>query len=490
MSIVVLKTYFGGKIMKKGLKIASLVMAMSLALSCGIAVSAEEAVQEAPVPKNSKTVKANGDGTYDIALSFEGKISTERSINSADVVLIADRSGSMNSNTISSDPNIKTSWDSLKNAVNILSDKILMDDKENNMSVVVFDNEAEGIKFNDSYWTNSLDEFKDTFNNVLDPVWGNKTHSDKGFEKAIEVLATANDNSKKYVVFLSDGYPEAYGVSNSEMRKLTLEQVEKLKTAYPDAVVYSIGIPDCDEDFMKEVSANDDNYFYAEDSDELAKVFDSIADVITKAYSNVVISDSLSEYAEYVNYDENGKPIFDVEIRDANGDIVDNAAYDLTYNEETKTVSLNLGTEQIPDKWTYKLSYKVKPNAYADEFFAKNGYDAVGDANTDADGNATSSGKDGFKISDGKIEFTYRDTDYSSKFASPVFQVEEKAKPSEPESSKVEPSKPEPSKSEGKPANNVPQTGSAQNTTFMLAVLAASAAVVISAKALKAKKSK
>lgn len=476
--------------MKKGLKIASLVMAMSLALSCSIAVSAEEAVQEAPVPKNSKTVKANDDGTYDVALSFEGKVNTEKSTSSADVVLIADRSGSMNNDTISSNPNIETRWDALKNAVDVLSDKILMDGKENNMSVVIFDNEAEGIKFNDSYWTNSLDEFKNTFDSIEYPVLGDRTNAVKGFEKAIEVLETSHANSKKYVIFLSDGYPNIFAMSTSKVEELTLEQAEKLKTAYPDAVVYSIGIPDCDEDFMKEVSANDDNYFYAEDSDELAKVFDSIADVITKAYSNVVISDSLSEYAEYVNYDENGKPIFDVEIRDANGDIVDNAAYDLTYNEETKTVSLNLGTEQIPDKWTYKLFYKVKPNAYADEFFAKNGYDAVGDANTDADGNATSSGKDGFKISDGKIEFTYRDTDYSSKFASPVFQVEEKAKPSEPESSKVEPSKPEPSKSEGKPANNVPQTGSAQNTTFMLAVLAASAAVVISAKALKAKKSK
>ena len=479
--------------MKKGLKIASLVMAISLALSCGIVVSAEEAVQEAPVPKNSKTVKANDDGTYDVALSFEGKVNTEKSTSSADVVLIADRSGSMNNDTISSNPNIETRWDALKNAVDVLSDKILMDGKENNMSVVIFDNEAEGIKFNDSYWTNSLDEFKNTFDSIEYPVLGDRTNTVKGFEKAIEVLETSHANNKKYVIFLSDGYPNIFAMSTSKAEELTLEQAEKLKTAYPDAAIYSIGIPDCDENFMKKVSANDDNYFYAEDADELEKVFDGIADVITKAYSNVVISDSLSEYAEYVNYDKNGKPIFDVEIRDANGDIVDNVAYDLTYNAETKTVSLNLGTEQIPDKWTYKLSYKVKPNAYADEFFAKNGYDAVGDANTDADGNATSSGKDGFKISDGKIEFTYRDTDYVSKFASPVFQVEEKTKPStpsKPESSKTEPSKTEPSKSEGKPANNVPQTGGTQNTTFMLAVLAVSAVVIISAKAFKAKKSK
>ena len=182
---------------------------------------------------------------------------------------------------------------------------------------------------------------------------------------------------------------------------------------------------------MKKIPASDDNYFYADNADELANVFDGIADVITKAYSNVIISDSLSDYAEYVNYDEDGKPIFDVEVRNANGDLVDGANYDIAYDAETKTVSLDLGTEQIPDKWTYKLSYTVKPNAYADEFFAKNGYDAVGDENTDADGNATSSGKDGFKISNGKIEFTYRDESYSVDFANPVFQVEEKQESSE-----------------------------------------------------------
>lgn len=472
--------------MKKGLKIASLALALSMALSCGMVASAEETAQETPTPENSKTVKANDDGTYDVSLSFEGKVSTETNTKyvTSDVVIVADRSPSMEDNN---------KWDSLKQAVNILTDKILPDGTDNKISVVMFETKVEKIDFGGSYWTDSADAVKTAFeNNAPNLGW---TNSPVALEYAAELLGTARDNSKQYVIFLSDGLPELYDESSSVVKQKAIAQAEKLRTDYPEVTVYSVGVPGCNEDFMKQISANDDNYFYAEDADELSTVFDGIADVITKAYSNVVVSDTLSEYAEYVNYDENGQPIFDVEVRDANGDIVDNVAYDLAYDAETKKISLNLGTEQIPNKWTYKLSYKVKPNAYADEFFAKNGYDAIGDENTDAEGNITSSGKEGFKISTGNISFTYRDVDYVAEFANPVFQIEEKEEPSEPsepskeELSKSEPSQVESSKQEGKPADNVPQTGNAQNAAFIFVAFAASA-IIISLKAIKTKKSK
>ena len=104
--------------MKKGLKIASLALALAMALSCGMVASAEETSQEIPTPKNSKTVKANGDGTYDVSLSFEGSITQETNIKNttADVVLVADRSPSMNRDG---------KWDSLKKAVDVLSKKML-----------------------------------------------------------------------------------------------------------------------------------------------------------------------------------------------------------------------------------------------------------------------------------------------------------------------------------------------------------------------------
>ncbi len=47
------------------------------------------------VPASKKTVKSNGDGTYDITLEIEGKSSTETTVTEADVVLVYDMSASM-----------------------------------------------------------------------------------------------------------------------------------------------------------------------------------------------------------------------------------------------------------------------------------------------------------------------------------------------------------------------------------------------------------
>lgn len=479
--------------MRKSLKITSLAVAMSMALGFGAVASAEETTGDVPAPKNSKTVKANDDGTYDIALSFEGNVSTETStkFTTSDVVIVADRSPSME---------YDDKWDSLKQAVDVLADKILPDGTNNQVSVVMFETVVEKIDFDGSYWTSSAEAVKTAFeNNAPDYGW---TNSPVALEYAEELLGTARDESTKYVIFMSDGNPELYDQSSSVVTENAIAAAAELRANYPDANVYSVGVPGCNEEFMKSVVENDEKYFYAGDADELSKVFDGIATEIVNGYKNVVVSDTLSDYAEYADCDDDGNPIFNVEVRDNNGDVVDGTAYNVIYDAETKTVSLDLGTEQIPDKWTYTLSYKVKPNAYADEYYAENGYDAIGDENTDADGNITSSGKEGFKISTGKIEFTYRDVNYVTEFASPVFQVEEKEEssqesseePSKEESSKEESSK-EPSqeptsKPEGKSADNVPQTGSTQNIAVILAVLAVSALGIVSVKILGAKKSK
>lgn len=473
--------------MRKSLKITSLAVAMSMALGFGAVASAEETTGDIPAPQNSKTVKANDDGTYDVALSFEGKVSTETNVKftTSDVVIVADRSPSMNRDG---------KWDSLTQAVDVLVDKILPDNTNNQVSVVMFETVVNKVDFDGSYWTNSAEAVKTAFeNNAPEHGW---TNSPVALEYAEELLGTARDNSKKYVVFMSDGQPELYDQSTEVVRENAISAAEHLRASYPDAVVYSVGVPGCDEDFMKSVVENDSKYFYAEDAEELSTVFDGIATEIINGYENVVVSDTLSDYAEYVDYDDNGNPIFNVEVRDENGNVVDEASYDVIYDADTKTVSLEFGSEQIPDKWSYTLSYKVKPNDYANEYYAKNGYDAVGDENTDADNNATSSGKKGFQISTGKIEFNYRDVNYVAEFASPVFQVEEKEEssqePSEPseESSKEQSQAPTSSKPEGKPANNVPQTGDTQNIAVILAILAVSALGIVSVKMLGAKKSK
>lgn len=482
--------------MKKGLKITSLALAMSMALGCGIVVSAEETTEETPTPQMSKTVKANDDGTYDVELSVKGSVSTETSVKytQSDVVIIADHSGSMSSSTSSSNPDILTRWDSLENAVGILADKVLAENTNNRMAFVTFDNDAETMKFGEEYWTSSADEIKGVFDTISYPDWKG-TYVAKGFDAANTVLETAYDTSAKYVIFLSDG--EAFDESEA------IELSDALQTTY-GAKVYSVGIPNCDEDFMKKIASSEEDYFYAEDADQLATVFDGIADVVKSGYSDVNISDKLSDYVDYAEYDENGNPVIDITGYDAEGNALDEIVYSIGYSVEGNEILVSFGEDMIPDQYTYKISYKVKPTEYAEEFYAQNGYNAIGDDNTDAEGNTTSSGKDGFAIGESVVSYTYREANYLSSFATPVIQVEEKEEssqesseePSEPsEESSQEPSQeessqePQQSSEQGKTGKDAPATGSSQNIVFMLAGLAAVSAV-ISVKAFKAKKSK
>lgn len=463
--------------MRKGLKLTSLIVAASVALGFGVVASAAE---EIPAPQNSKTVNANDDGTYDVSLSVVGSVDTQVSTESvsSDVVLIADRSGSMDD----TDSGDITRWESLKNAVDVLTEKVLPENTNNKVAVVTFDSNSEVQTFGDSNWTSSAEDVVNIFS-TKQPQ--GLTYAAPAIKEASNLLANARKDTAKYVIFLSDGYPF------DEDKSITASN--ELKAAYPDAAFYVVGIPNCDEDFLKELSGDENNYFFAQDAEELAKVFDGIATTITNSYKNVVIKDALSEYAEYANTDENGNPIFKLEVLDESGNPVTENIPELVYDAETKTVSLDLGSEQVPDKWTYTVTYTVKPSELANTTYAESGYNAVGDENTDADGNATSAGKDGFVISTGSLDFTYRDTDYTVTFANPVLQVEQKEEPSE-EPSEKEPSKEEPSKeqpsTEGKAANNVPQTGSTENTAAVLAVLLVSAVAFASVKAFGSKKVK
>lgn len=477
--------------MKKGLKITSLALVMSMALGCGIVASADEGTEEVPAPAMSKTVKANEDGSYDVEISVKGSVSTETSVKytQSDVVIIADHSGSMDSYTTSSNSDIRTRWDSLENAVGILADKVLAENTNNRMAFVSFDNYASIMKFGEEYWTSSADEIKGVFDKISYPSGG--TYVAEGFDAANDILQTAYDTSAKYVIFLSDG--AAFDASESIALSNTLQTTYGTK-------VYSVGIPYCDEDFMKDMASSEEDYFYAEDADELAKVFDGIADVVNSGYSNVTISDTLSEYVGYLECNtESGNPAIHITGYDAEGNALDEVAYDIDYDTENGKVIISFGEDMIPDQYTYKISYKIKPTEYAEAVYEQNGYNAIGDENTDAEGNTTSSGKDGFAIGESVVSYTYREANYSSNFATPVIQVvekeessEESSEPSTPVSepdSKPESSQPESSVSEGKTGKDAPATGSTQNIIFILAGLAAVSAV-ISIKAFKTKKSK
>lgn len=402
--------------MKKNLKLTSAALALSMLFSVNAVATAsatDTSKDDVPAPKNSKAVRANEDGTYDVAVSFEGNVDTEVSttVYASDVVLIADRSGSMSGSR----------WESLKDAVDVLTSKMLPENSDNLVSVITFESDTNIEKFGESYWTNSATEISNMLEDRA-PNYGG-TYCADAIEAASTVLEDGRDGVSKYVIFLSDGDPFDWTDS--------VVAAEQLRANHTDTTLYTVGIPDCNESFMKEVAGDESKYFFAADAEQLASVFEGIATEIKSGYKNVVLTDKISEFVEFANVDEDGKPVINLEVFDENGNLVEDTDKSVVFDEATNTITLALGEEMIPDQWKYTVTYTVKPTQNAVDTFWKSGYANVGDANTDLEGNNTSSGKDGFSVGSAVLSFNYRDTDYSANLPMPVAQVDETPLPTE-----------------------------------------------------------
>lgn len=384
--------------MKKSSKIfailLTLVMIMSFAV---ITVAAEEPTANAPAPTHSKVVKDNGDGTFDVTLSVTGSVDTQSGTEASaasDIVLVVDNSGS-----------IMYDWDSVESAVDVMMTTILKPGSTNNVAVVGYGSDAWIEDFNGSYWTNSKDDVMAAMTAMDD--WG-LTNASDALDKTAQVLGTARAGAPKYIVFLSDGYPDS--------EREALESLETLTGTYPDTTIYSVGVNGSDEDFMISVAGSEANYFYAGDADELAKVFGDIAVSIEKSYKDVVVTETVNDYAEVVGSVTFAQSDFD-------DTIVAEAAN--VFDKETNSISWAVNDlKTLSAGTTYTMTYTVKASQKAIDEFSSTGYPNTGDENTDADAeNITSSGKKGFFFSSATIAYNYNDVDATDVFANPVIQV-------------------------------------------------------------------
>lgn len=385
--------------MKKGSKIFALFLAVVMVVTLSVVcASAEDAVT---APYHTKVVNDNGDGTFDVTLTVTGDIQTQSGVASStatDVVLVIDNSGSMDG-----------SWTDLVTATDVMMSTILADGKNNQVSVIGYADNAWIESFNGSNWTSSKDDVVNAVSGMDE--WG-LTYAASAIEYATQVLGTGRADAKKVVVFMSDGYP----FDDDD----ALEAKSTLTSTYPDATVYSIGVGYCDDDFMIAVAGSESNYFYAEDAAELSKAFGDVAITIENSFDNVVVIETINDYAELTG---------DVTFTYAkdSGDLVDasvvSGPYADYYDAESRTIVWNVADGGKLDG-EYTLAYTVKASQKAIDEFSETGYPNVGDENTDADAeNITSSGKKGFFFSDGVITFAYNGVDGTDVFANPVIQV-------------------------------------------------------------------
>ena len=306
------------------------------------------------------------------------------------------------------------------------------------------------------------------------------TNYEDAMKKANDLLATSRAGATKVIIFASDGNPTTE--SEFDRNVLAKAQVEVSKMSSLN-YFYTIGIGkstdyahikaliDSDTDDECNYANNtgrDVGYYWhgkwyvlynipqaefpktiikghydASDASDLTNAFSSIEEsVTTYKCKNVVVTDTLSKYAEAVtgalprvsiknNENENGA--------DVNVIALENNNFKFTDSDLRKEITINAKLEDgniimtFPDdyelnpKYTFEVTLNIKPTQYAESTYIYNkvgdddGYDNTGQEGT----GITSEGKRGFRSNEkATVECIYKNEPKTFDYLHPVIQVE------------------------------------------------------------------
>lgn len=391
-------------------------------------------------PAREKTVTANEDGTYTVALNVTGAKSAGTGAivtnQPLDIVLVLDVSGSMADNLSGGPKKI----DALKTAVNGFIDATADENatisdrsQRNRIALVKFAGEESPEVGNDTDWqgynytqivSNLTDEVSGLTNTVKGLRASGATSADYAFDRAQEALKyQPRANAKKVVIFFTDGEPNHGRGFDPDVAATAVNKAKSLKDA--GTTIYSIGVVsganpgDTTSDlnkYMHGISSNYPNatatssehlwgkfwsvnlgdraenssyYKAATDAGQLNNIFESIYQEITKTaeYAGVTIHDKLSGWV--VSSDsasENGEPAGFTYTKTRNGQITawDDAPEATVAADGTVSWPVMSNDDTLEDGVTYTVSFNVKPTQAAFDEAVKNHKD---DANASGDNN-------------------------------------------------------------------------------------------------------
>ncbi|WP_326489662.1 DUF7604 domain-containing protein [Bifidobacterium longum] len=390
-------------------------------------------------PAREKTVTANGDGTYKVALNVTGAKSEDTGAivtnQPLDIVLVLDVSGSM-AEKIASGWNQPTKIDSLKTAVNGFIDataaenaKITDRSQRNRIALVKFAGEESSEVGNDTDWqgynytqivSNLTDEVSGLTNTVKGLRASGATSADYAFDRAQAALKyQPRANAKKVVIFFTDGEPNHGSGFDPTVAATAVNKAKSLKDA--GTTIYSIGVVSGDttsdlNKYMHGISSNYPNatatedwwghaswnnlnlgdraetssyYKAATDAGQLNNIFESIYQEITKTaeYADVTIHDRLSSWV--VSSDAasvNGEPAGFTYTKTRKGQTTAWAGAPEARVADDGTVSwpVTSSGDTLEAGVTYTVSFNVKPTQAAFDEAVKNHKD---DANASGDNN-------------------------------------------------------------------------------------------------------
>ena len=382
---------------------------------------------ELGAPTHNKYVEYNkADGNYTLNLDVTGATGEATGV---DVLFVIDTSGSM------------ADYGLLRNVKSLLTENGVIDQifkTEGNVNSVAYVSFAgmDETRVSDWYTSSNKADLEKAINRLRATGGTNWTYA---MEKASETLAKrANNKNEKVVIFLSDGEP-TYSMGNveswwggtqytqigsgsstkSSYYTDAADRVNK-STALKNSKFYSVYLNRSTQSGMSTFN-NKLNIEHHElkNGVDLSTALNDILQVIIPAYENVEITDTLSQYVDFVDGN------ITVTKRSANGTVTTlNEGSDYTLEKHGKTVRVRF-TGKLDDGATYTVSTTIKPNETANEYYAKNsGYPegSVGEAGT----GITSAGKAGFYSNEkdsAKVTYTVNNKDGESTYPMPVVQV-------------------------------------------------------------------
>lgn len=303
-----------------------------------------------------------------------------------DIVLVMDTSGSMDFR-MDKDKDARpgeSRLDYAKTAANDLVNSVVKNGNDVRVAVVSFNKDAKTVVG----YTSDKGELR----RGIDGLWADGgTNWEAGLAAANGL--TARDGAKKYTVFLSDGEPtyryEKYsflGHSWTEVagngryyEQANFDHAVAEAKKRGNATLFSVAVGSTQKvsermsSFQKEATGSTDGCYSATTSEALRQAFASITQTITQSaqYTNVTITDALTDYVDFVGADGNVR----VSARDAEGNEVSLSPsdYEVSVDAATKRATLRFRQGQngqagfvLGEGVTYTLSFDVKltPAAY------------------------------------------------------------------------------------------------------------------------------
>ena len=379
-------------------------------------------------PGHHKYVEYNKQtGDYTLNLDVTG---AKGEATGVDVLFVIDTSGSMGSGW--GNNNLLPNVQNLLTKNNGIIDQIFKTtDNVNSVAYVSFAGKDETYT---SRWydTDSKQELKRKINNLHATGGTNWTYAMQQASKALD--DRAGNKNDKVVIFLSDGAP-TYSMgydwwwgqqyydeigNGSDTENSYYSDAANVVTgsdSLKDAEIYSVYLTDGTKSGMEKFSEKLSNSELI-NGINLSSALTTILKTIIPTYKDVVITDTLSDYVEFVNLDEitvtkkvgnSEEPLYP-------------GQYNVTISGKTIKVEL-LNGNSLEDQATYTVSFRIKPNETADQYYAQHkGYPHTGDSGT----GTTSEGKKGFYSNEentAKVSYKVNDTPDSADYPRPVVQV-------------------------------------------------------------------